>query len=288
MKGQVLKPTISIVLAVIAIVALMIALGIFLFVQFILGGAHAEIGNIGNSAYRMSEVISNYQFQEKNVIEPVVKAAIVGRFDEKTKNQLSAELDSLLGQYDFSYEVSLPFSEPEPPKCVTAYSDKHKAVDIAVGCGTPVKAVCSGRMSVIGPGLSGDPVFGGTSKGGQEGIAINHGDDCRWHDYRSLYGCVDIPERKERDVKKGETIGFVSTCGSEKDVGCHLHFGVTKGAIDKEEDPGQICSSIESLLGEPTNVLAKKGNLYESEDIHEFSVPLLFKERLERMVVKIG
>ncbi len=283
MKGQVLKPMVSIVLAVITIVALMVALGIFLFVQFILGGAHAEIRSIGNSAYRMSEVISNYQFQEKKLIEPIAKAAITKRFDEKTKNQLSAELDGLLGQYDFPYEVSLPISEPEPPKCTALYDkDRHKAVDISVGCGTPVKAVCGGILSILF-GISDDPAFRG-----QEGIAIKHGDDCRWPDYRSLYGCVDITERKGRDVKKGETIGFVSTCGSEKEAGCHLHFGVTKGAIEKEEDPGEICSSIGSLIGEPTNILAKKGNLYESGDVHEFSVPLLFKSNIEKMVVRIG
>lgn len=288
MKGQVLKPMLSIIIAIVGMVSILIGLGIFLFVQFVLGGAYAEVAGIDDKAYHVSEVLATYPFQNKKILEPVLQAAIIKRLDDKTASEMSTTLNDFLGQYDFSYEISLPLSEPEQPKCVTPYSDKHKAVDISAGCGTPVKAVCGGRLETIKFGFSSDPVLIGTIRGESQGLKIDHDKNCEWPDRISLYGCIGITDKKSGPVKKGDIIGYVSTCNAEKEAGCHLHFGIMKSITKREEDPTLICNSnsISSVLGKQVNLLAKKGDF--EKDVQEFSIPLLFKDKIERLVVKIG
>jgi murein DD-endopeptidase MepM/ murein hydrolase activator NlpD len=159
-------------------------------------------------------------------------------------------------------------------------------VDIAANCGTPIKAICSGWLSVLGRGLTGDPVFGGASQGGQDGLQLEH-EDCyisEFRGYRSFYGCVEIPDKARRRVEIGETIGYVGVCEAEKQQGCHLHFGITKSSLDKSEDPN-ICERLGNILDETKSVLASKGEL---DNPASASIPLLFKDRAGNLVVSIG
>ncbi|MFH0832583.1 MAG: M23 family metallopeptidase [Candidatus Aenigmatarchaeota archaeon] len=140
------------------------------------------------------------------------------------------------------------FNPVEGGKCLMNFNEKHRAVDITAPCGTPVKAACSGTIEGIGPGLTGDSVFGGTASGGSMGLRIYKLENCKddkndWSEYEFDYGCIDFEGReqgafKTRHIEKGEVIGTVGKCKAEADIGeddCHVHLVLRKGKLGGED-----------------------------------------------------
>lgn len=150
-----------------------------------------------------------------------------------------------LRSYFFGEQIIAGLLNPvEGGKCIMNFNEDHKAVDILSDCGNPVKAACSGTLSGFGPGLSGDPVFGGTSRGGSMGLHIDNLENCKdedkdWSEYDIIYGCIDFEGREKmgfatRDVKQGEIIGTVGRCNAEPKTGedgCHVHLVIRKGTL---------------------------------------------------------
>lgn len=139
--------------------------------------------------------------------------------------------------YIFSEQVVVGLLNPvEDGECVTeSFNEDHKAVDILVDCGNPVKAACSGLLS------GSRAIFGGASTGDTMGLQIDHLENCKdedndWSEYVIKYGCVDFVGREEdsfasRDVKQGDIIGTVGRCDAEANIGidgCHVHFVLRK------------------------------------------------------------
>lgn len=290
MKGfSMLVVFVGVIIAVASVIVIVAALVIYVISVISLkffGAGGIEVIGAFNTPYVVANTLVNAQVDGRPLLEPVLVASVT-KLDAATMSKVSTAIKNLLDSYDFPYVVKLDIADAAPAACNKLFDSSHKAVDITVNCGAPVKAVCNGRLSTIGPGLSDDKVFGGTSGGGQQGLEVEHDKSCDYKpDYRSLYGCVEIPDRKSRDVKKGETIGFVGTCGAEPGD-CHLHFVVTKtkGAIKDAEDP-HICDKIDRVLEQGTNVLARKGEFDELS--FTASVPLMFKDKLRKLVVTIG
>ncbi|MBI2076015.1 MAG: M23 family metallopeptidase [Candidatus Aenigmarchaeota archaeon] len=293
MKGfSVLPIFVGVVVAVVSVIAIVASLVIFVVsvisLQFFGAGGIEVIGTF-NKPYVVANTLVNSEIDGKPLLEPVIVASMT-KVDAATLSKASEAIKELLDNYDFPYIVRLEGASISALSCTTPFRNDHKAADISSNCGTPVKAICGGRLSTLGPGLTGDKVFGGTAFGGKEGLEIEHKDICDLKElrgYRSFYGCIEILDRKARNVKRGEVIGYVSTCGAEKQAGCHLHFGITKGALDDAEDP-KICDKLSTVLEEGTNVLARKGAIDEESFAAEASIPLLFKDRMKKLVVTIG
>jgi len=272
--------------SVIAIVAsLVITFVVILSLKFFGAGGIEVIGAF-NTPYVVANTLTTLEINTRPIIEPVL-ASSVTNIDPGTTSKISAAIADVLDRYDFPYEVRLEGKLPTSA-CVRVFESNHKAVDISAACGTPVKAVCGGRLSVIQAGTGGDPVFGGTAFGGEDGIQIQHSNNCdvQLQGFKSYYGCIDILERRGRDVKRGEIIGYVSTCKPEKEQDCHLHFGITKGSLSESQDP-HICDKVTAVIDKGA-VLARKGKLEESEYTTEASIPLIFKDKSNKLVVMIG
>lgn len=289
MKGFSILPIfVGVVVAFIAVIALVIALFIFVVSVISLnffGAGGIEVIGFLNTPYVVANTLAHSEINGHTILEPVL-AASVAKLDAATLSKVSAKIKELLDSYDFSYSVQLEGIDLLAA-CTKAFDSKHKAVDIAASCGAPAKARCGGRLSTIGPGLSGDAVFAGKSFDGSQGLRIEHDDKCdipELRGYMSFYGCIEIPDTRARPVRRAEIIGYVGTCKAEPGD-CHLHYGITKGALSDAEDP-KICNSVDNVLQHGTNVLARKG---EIEDVSaEASIPLLFKDKTSKLVVTIG
>ncbi len=277
--------------AVVVSAVVVIAAGLVVYLVSVItlkffGVGGVEIIGAFNKPYIVANTLANSNVDGKPLLDPMLAAAMT-KMTPSSLSKFSSYVKDMLDSYDFPYMVSLEGVTLAEAACARGFSAGHKAADVSASCGAPVRSFCSGQLSTIGPGLSGDPVFGGTASGGSEGLQIEHDDGCELSDYRSLYGCVIIPDRKSRHVVKGEIIGYVSTCGAEKEQGCHLHYAITKGAISAEEDPN-ICDKINRVVQQGVNVIAAKGDVGESALQTEAFIPLIFKDSLRKTVVTIG
>ncbi len=137
------------------------------------------------------------------------------------------------------------------PECIRTFSE-HKAVDISASCGTPVKALCDGFIeSTYGLGM--------TQKELNYGVVLSKLKNCDGYssspDERIFYSCIFASDTSSRNVAKGDTIGFISTCAPEEAQGCHLHFQLVKGAIDKQKDSDFVCDKLDFILQKATDSL---------------------------------
>ena len=91
-------------------------------------------------------------------------------------------------------------------------SSGHKGIDYAAGCGTPVKAVATGRVYYVG---SGKDIYGAKM------ILIVHNYNGRlvFSQYAHLSGYA---VGTNQDVYAGQVIGYVGNTGWS--TGCHLHL----------------------------------------------------------------
>ena len=91
-------------------------------------------------------------------------------------------------------------------------SSGHKGIDYAAGCGTPVKAVATGRVYYVG---SGKDIYGAKM------ILIVHNYNGRlvFSQYAHLSGYA---VGTNQDVYAGQIIGYVGNTGWS--TGCHLHL----------------------------------------------------------------
>lgn len=91
-------------------------------------------------------------------------------------------------------------------------SGGHKGIDYAAGCGTPIKAVATGRVYYVG---SGKDVYGAKM------ILIVHNYNGRlvFSQYAHLSGYA---VGSNQDVYAGQVIGYVGNTGYS--TGCHLHL----------------------------------------------------------------
>jgi murein DD-endopeptidase MepM/ murein hydrolase activator NlpD len=117
-----------------------------------------------------------------------------------------------LGDGTFIWPVSGPISSgfgyrTDPITGATAY---HSGLDIAVPCGTPIKAAGTGGI-----------LSAGFNSGGYGNMTlINHGNGLS-----TLYGHQSsIIVSAGQSVTQGQVIGYVGSTG--KSTGCHLHFEV--------------------------------------------------------------
>ena len=284
-KGQ-LPIVVGVVVAVVAVIVIVASLLVYIaaFLFTIFGAGGVEVVNTLNTPYIVANMLATYNADGRPLLESLLEASVAK--DPVVMAKISTQINELLKNYDFPYEVRLETGSLSTAFCDVRYSTKHKAVDISASCGTPVKAVCGGRLSTLGPGLTGDKVFGGKASGGSQGLQIEHNNKCdipELRGYRSFYGCIDILAGPG-DVEKDKIIGYVGTCGAEPG-GCHLHFGITKSELDKSEDP-KICDKLDTVLEQGTNILAKKGEIEGVEATA--SVPLLYKNNIEKLLVTTG
>lgn len=288
-RGQV-EIVVGVVVLLATVVAIVAGLAIYVGAVItlkIFGVGGVEVVNTFNTPYIVANTLITSQVNGKPFLEHILEASVVKNVDAQTMSKISAHTKELLDSYDFSYVVELEGAETITVACTKQYDSSHKAVDISAGCGTPVKAVCGGRLETIKIGFSSDPVYIGTLRGNQQGLKIEHDDKCEWPDHTSLYGCIEVLDKKSRNVKKGDIIGYVSTCDAEKEAGCHLHFGMIKGYLRKETDP-KICDSnkLYTVVEQGTNILARKGAIGDVSA--QASIPLIYKNNLRTLVVTIG
>jgi murein DD-endopeptidase MepM/ murein hydrolase activator NlpD len=127
----------------------------------------------------------------------------------------SAGEPSVSGNGTFIWPVSGPISSPYGSRTdpVTGQQAFHAGLDIAVPCGTPIKAAASGSV-----------ISAGWNSGGYGNMTlINHGNGLS-----SLYGHQSsIIVSSGQSVTQGQVIGYVGSTG--KSTGCHVHFEVRVG-----------------------------------------------------------
>lgn len=108
----------------------------------------------------------------------------------------------------------------EPPYTYDGvyYPHFHTGIDLASGCGTPIRAVGSGTVVASGqPSWPWDSAYG---------VIIRHGFGVLtlyWH----LQGLVVVSPGEA--VSFGQVIGYEGTTGNS--TGCHLHFGINDHGI---------------------------------------------------------
>lgn len=121
-----------------------------------------------------------------------------------------------------SGEVFAPFSNGELVKNVTLKEWRtHDGIDIKATLGTPIKAVCAGKVSVVRD----DPLMGMT-------VEILHENKVT-SVYCGLTKQVSV--KQGETVKVGQTIGTVGEIPSEISLDPHLHFSMRTG--EKWVDP---------------------------------------------------
>jgi murein DD-endopeptidase MepM/ murein hydrolase activator NlpD len=108
----------------------------------------------------------------------------------------------------------------EPPYTYngTYYAHFHTAIDMASGCGTPVRAAGTGVVVA-----SGQPLWPWDSA---YGVMIDHGNGILtqyWHFQPR------VVVRPGQTVTVGQLIGYEGTTGNS--TGCHLHFGINVNGV---------------------------------------------------------
>ncbi len=108
----------------------------------------------------------------------------------------------------------------EPPYTYKGeyYPHFHTAIDIASGCGTPIRAVGSGTVAASGqPSWPWDSGYG---------VIINHG-----FGVLTLYWHLQtrVVVKRGQTVSLGQVIGYEGTTGIS--TGCHLHFGINDHGV---------------------------------------------------------
>lgn len=99
----------------------------------------------------------------------------------------------------------------EPP--YAGYAHFHTGLDMAHGCGTPIKAAANGVVAASGqPLYPYDPGYG---------VILNHGAGVQTWYWHMLARVIVFPGQR---VSRGQVIGYEGATGFA--TGCHLHFAV--------------------------------------------------------------
>lgn len=99
----------------------------------------------------------------------------------------------------------------EPP--YAGYAHFHTGLDMAHGCGTPIKAAANGIVAASGqPLYPYDPGYG---------VIINHGGGVQTWYWHMIARVIVFPGQS---VARGQVIGYEGATGFA--TGCHLHFAV--------------------------------------------------------------
>ena len=115
-------------------------------------------------------------------------------------------------------------------------SSGHKGIDYAASCGTPIKAVASGRVYYVG---SGKDIYGAKM------ILIVHNYNGRlvFSQYAHLSGYA---VSTNQDVYAGQTIGYVGSTGWS--TGCHLHLEMSNDIGWDYNRPGNYWTYVKNIV----------------------------------------
>ena len=115
-------------------------------------------------------------------------------------------------------------------------SSGHKGIDYAAGCGTPIKAVATGRVYYVG---SGKDIYGAKM------VLIVHNYNGRlvFSQYAHLSGYA---VGSNQDVYAGQIIGYVGSTGWS--TGCHLHLEMSNDIGWDYNKPGNYYTYIRHIV----------------------------------------